>query len=218
MKEKFYHIQIAYNGVIPYINRRGPIRDAEMTEGQILELQKLGVEVLDLRTGEPITFYHEPAPVAAATKKEAEEAKLAAEQKAAEEAKEAVSEKEDDSENSENGSSEAQQVPASTEGENAEKALETEGQCVDTDPSSEESSDPADTNKNLPTVVSIVFLPDKVEGYDAMSNSKKKKIRHKFNELAEKAVMNPERPEESMEPIYKAVNEYAAELGQKSNG
>lgn len=85
MSESFYKVQIAYMGVIPKLNRQGPIREALMTERQIKELQAIGVEVLNYGTGKPIEFPKETVSVAAATKHEAEAAAAIEEEKAAEE-------------------------------------------------------------------------------------------------------------------------------------
>ena len=51
---KFYEIQIPYRGVIPYLNRRGPIASVELNTEQIKLLADCGVVMLDPRNGHTI--------------------------------------------------------------------------------------------------------------------------------------------------------------------
>lgn len=75
MSTSFYNVQIPYTGMIPVINRRGPVREAMLSKEQIDELLALGVEIVDAANGKPFCF---PIPVthgdiAASTKEEAME-------------------------------------------------------------------------------------------------------------------------------------------------
>jgi hypothetical protein len=60
--EKFYPVQITYRGVIPVINKQGPIASVELTAAQIKELESCGAELLDPATGKPFKL---PKPVGA---------------------------------------------------------------------------------------------------------------------------------------------------------
>lgn len=51
---KFYEIQIPYRGVVPYLNRRGPIANVELNADQIKLLADCGVVMLDPHNGSVI--------------------------------------------------------------------------------------------------------------------------------------------------------------------
>lgn len=51
---KFYNVQIPYRGVVPYINRRGPIASIELNAEQIEMLSGCGVVLLDPTNGRVI--------------------------------------------------------------------------------------------------------------------------------------------------------------------
>lgn len=53
---EFYKVQIPYRGVIPVINRRGPVPCAELLREQIEQLQDFGVELLNPDNGKPFEF------------------------------------------------------------------------------------------------------------------------------------------------------------------
>lgn len=159
MSTSFYNVQIPYTGMIPVINRRGPVREAMLSKEQINELLALGVEIVDAANGKP---FHFPAPVAhgdiaASTKEEAMEMATA---KVVEPPVVSPSASEDDSSNDR-----AHDDPDEV----------SEDAVVQPD---EPIGDP--TQKTVSAI--SYFDPSKIENFDQLSKNKQRKIRKAFAE------------------------------------
>lgn len=53
---EFFRVQIPYRGIIPLLNRKGPVPCVELTRDQVLQLKEYKVEMLDPDTGKPFLF------------------------------------------------------------------------------------------------------------------------------------------------------------------
>ena len=56
IRMEFFKVQIPYRGVVPIINRKGPMACVELTRDQINELKSYGVELLNPDNGKKFLF------------------------------------------------------------------------------------------------------------------------------------------------------------------
>ena len=191
---KFYEIQIPYRGVIPYLNRRGPIASVELNAEQIKLLADCGVVMLDPRNGHTIdvdsilgTKKEEPVDsvveLAPAVPENLEPEILPISQNA-------VTQTSEDPESEEDGNLEIDSEPTEPESSpdpESEQADELE-QTVEpevVEPETEGSKDEPDKeegSKVEPDAAEFDF--NRIPDYSKLSKSKKKKLRAKFTELS----------------------------------
>lgn len=181
---KFYEIQIPYRGVIPYLNRRGPIASVELNAEQIKLLADCGVVMLDPRNGHTIdvdeilgTKKEEPVDsvveLAPAVPENLEPEILPISQNAA-------SQTSEDPESEEDGNPEIDSEPVEPESSpdpDPEQVTEPE-QTVEPEAIEPETKD----SKAEPDAAEFDF--SRIPDYSKLSKSKKKKLRAKFAELS----------------------------------
>lgn len=159
MSTSFYNVQIPYTGMIPVINRRGPIREAMLSKEQINELLALGVEIVDAANGKP---FHFPIPVAhgdiaASTKEEA--MKMAA-------AKVVES---------------PVVSPSAFEDDPSDDKTHDDPDEVSEDTASQPDEPIGDPTQKTVSAISY-FDSSKIENFDQLSKNKQRKIRKAFAE------------------------------------
>lgn len=178
MSTSFYNVQIPYTGMIPVINRRGPVREAMLSKEQINELLTLGVEIVDAANGKP---FHFPIPVAhgdiaASTKEEAMEMAAA---KVAEPPVVYPSASEDD------------------------KAHDDPGE-VSEDATSQPDEPIGDPTQKTVSAISY-FDPSKIENFDQLSKNKQRKIRKAFAESLGVVAPGADPSDEDVAKAYEAA-------------
>ena len=193
---EFFKVQIPYRGVIPIINRKGPMACVELTRDQINALKSYGVELLNPDNGKKFLF-PEQQPVEITLKDFANarpvtKAQLEVKAEPVENPKEEVSTEPAEAEVSEEETDSVDQDIADT----AEETTKEVAEAIDdsTVRHFEESADASavepSVTETLPTVESAEpeaaeFDYTKVSGYSSLSKSKKKEIRslfkHKMN-------------------------------------
>lgn len=186
---KFYEIQIPYRGVIPYLNRRGPIASVELNAEQIKLLADCGVVMLDPRNGHTIDVddilgtkkeesIDSVVELAPAVPENLEPEILPISQNAASQTSEDPETEEDENPeiDSEPTEPESSPDPESEQVTESEQTVEPEATEPETEDSKEEDS------KTEPDAAEFDFncIPD----YSKLSKSKKKKLRAKFAELS----------------------------------
>lgn len=157
MSTSFYNVQIPYTGMIPVINRRGPVREALLSKEQINELLALGVEIVDAANGKP---FHFPTPVthgdiAASTKEEAMEMATA---------KVVVP---------------PVVSPSASEDDPSNDKTHDDPDEVSEDATSQPDEPIGDPTQKTVSAISY-FDPSKIENFDQLSKNKQRKIRKAF--------------------------------------
>ena len=191
---KFYEIQIPYRGVIPYLNRRGPIASVELNTEQIKLLADCGVVMLDPRNGHTIdvddilgTKKEEPVDsvveLAPAVPENLEPEILPINQNAVAQTSEDPEPEEDenpeiDSEPVEPESSPDPDLEQTAEPEETVESEATEPETGD----SKDEPDKEEDGKAEPDAAEFDF--NRIPDYSKLSKSKKKKLRAKFAELS----------------------------------
>ena len=186
---KFYEIQIPYRGVVPYLNRRGPIASVELNEEQIKLLADCGVVMLNPRNGQTIdvdailgTKKEEPVDsiveLAPAVPENLEPEILPISQNAAAQTSEDLEPEEDENPeiDSEPAEPESSPDPGPEQSTEPEEAAEPEVTELETE------DDKAEDGKVEPDAPEFDF--NRIPDYSKLSKSKKKKLRAKFAELS----------------------------------
>ena len=196
IRMEFFKVQIPYRGVIPIINRKGPMACVELTRDQINELKSYGVEILNPDNGKKFLF-PEQQPVEITLKDFANarpvtKAQLEVKAEPVEDPKEEVSTEPEDVEVNEEETDSADQDAADKTEETAEEVAEATDDLavLHFEESADESAAEPSVAETLPTIESAEpevaeFDYTKVSGYSSLSKSKKKEIRslfkHKMN-------------------------------------
>ena len=191
---KFYEIQIPYRGVVPYLNRRGPIASVELNAEQIKLLADCGVVMLNPHNGQTIdidailgTKKEEPVDsiveLAPAVPENLEPEILPISQNAAAQTSEDSESEEDENPeiNSEPAEPESSLDPESKQPAEPEEAVEPEV----AEPEIEDSKDEPDKEEDSkvePDAPEFDF--NRIPDYSKLSKSKKKKLLAKFAELS----------------------------------
>ena len=193
---EFFKVQIPYRGVIPIINRKGPMACVELTRDQINELKSYGVELLNPDNGKKFLF-PEQQPVEITLKDFANarpvtKAQLEVKAEPVEAPKEEVFTEPDDAGVSEEETDSADHDTTDEVEETAEDTADVtdESTVLHFEESTDEGVAEPSVAETLPTVESAEpeateFDYTKVNGYSSLSKSKKKEIRslfkHKMN-------------------------------------
>ena len=188
---EFFKVQIPYRGVIPIINRKGPMACVELTRDQINELKSYGVELLNPDNGKKFLF-PEQQPVEITLKDFANarpvtKAQLEVKAEPIETPKEEISTEPEKVEVTE-------EEPSIAEQDTANETEEVPAEVVDTANNStvlhfEENAEANIAEPSIAETISAIELSEpeaaefdytKVNGYSSLSKSKKKEIRSLF--------------------------------------
>lgn len=164
--EKFYPVQIPYRGVVPLINKRGPLPRIELQKSMIEELKSMGVEMLNPDNGKPFEYPEEVKPAGGMEFTPAEE-----------KAPEIVEpEKEPEVANPTTEISEESKVEIPAE-ETSETIVEPE-KADDAEDDGEDEEVQIDPNSGA-----VMMDASKVPGYENLSRNKQKAVRRRFREV-----------------------------------
>ena len=215
IRMEFFKVQIPYRGVIPIINRKGPMACVELTRDQINELKSYGVELLNPNNGKKFLF-PEQQPVEITLKDFANarpvtKAQLEVKAEHVEHPKEEVSAEPEDAEVSGEETDSADQDVADEVEETVEEAADVtdEPTVLHFEEGTDEGVAEPSLAETLPTVESAEpeaaeFDYTKVSGYSSLSKSKKKEIRSLFKHKMNSGM--------SAEGAYAELNAMIAEL------
>lgn len=168
--EKFYPVQIPYRGIIPMINKRGPLARVELQESMIRDLQGMGVEMLNPDNGQPFVF---PEPTKLAGGMDLQPVTVTGPVIGE------VKEPEHVEEPDETPAADPEEPAAEPEKE-AEPAPAVE---VTAEPEAEAEDDGEDEEIQIdPNSGAVMMDGAKVPGYDALSRNKQKAVRRRFRE------------------------------------
>lgn len=186
---KFYEIQIPYRGVVPYLNRRGPIASVELNEEQIKLLADCGVVMLNPRNGQTIDVdailgtkkeesVDSVVELAPAVPENLEPEILPISQNAAAQTSEDPEPEEDENPEIDSEPTEPESSPDPESEQTTEPEEATEPEVAE----SENEADKEEDNKVEPDAPEFDF--NRIPDYSKLSKSKKKKLRAKFAELS----------------------------------
>lgn len=212
---EFFKVQIPYRGVIPIINRKGPMACVELTRDQINELKSYGVELLNPDNGKKFLF-PEQQPVEITLKDFANarpvtKAQLEVKTEPAETPKEEISTEHEEVVTTE-------EEPDTAEQDGVDETVEASEEVTEATNDSTVLHFEENTEANIadPSVVETIpaiesaepeaaeFDYTKVNGYSSLSKSKKKEIRSLFKHKMNSGM--------SVEDAYTELNAMIAEM------
>ena len=202
---EFFRVQIPYRGIIPLLNRKGPVPCVELTRDQVLQLKEYKVEMLDPDTGKPFLF-PENRPIMV-TLDDFANARPISKQEAARiiSGTPAKEEKIEDSTPDE-GAQSNDKTPdqENTDAEVSEPDAEEIALVYTTEAASEETGDSDIETEGTSEAATTNAVPEfdfnRIKGYSNLPRKKKKELRAYYQEAAVGASA------EDLDKIYEVLN------------
>lgn len=208
---EFYRVQIPYRGIVPLLNRKGPIACVELTRDQVNLLKDYGVEMLDPDNGKAFRFPEEKPIVV--TLKDFENAHPITMKELEDQSKKDEPEAQTTSENNGIANNEMNEASAENHTETADAPIVESGVSVDTDDTATNAAaDNAETENKEETREAesdvIIEVPEfafeRIAGYSALTKKKKRELRAYFAESVKDGCT-----EEDLNKIYEVLNSMA---------